>query len=141
MLDAGPLFLRRGSIARDPERGLRIAGIEQLAGQQPPLVPPFVGVVYRCRRRRRGEHCLRRLIDLVTAAQPLRERKQISGVALRLGGHRVEQRFCLGRLVDHRLMRLDDRDLRGTKPLRRAQSGPGFLGIEPAIHPRLVIAA
>ena len=141
MLDLRAFLFGHGGFARDPERRARLAGIEQLAREQPALFPPFVRIMHGAGRTGGRKHRLGGLVDLVGPPQVTRAREQISGVAPHVAGHRIQQPLRLGGFVVDRRIGLDDRDLRGAEPLRRAQRRVGVLGIEPSIHPRLVVAA
>ena len=61
----------QGGVAGDQIGVAGLAGVEQLARQQPALDPPFVEIVQPAGILRRGQHQLRGLGELVVAAQQL----------------------------------------------------------------------
>src|SRR5437660_12044205 len=80
-----------GGITHDPVGSFDVADVEQLAGDQPALDPPLVGIdrlaVPGCQR----QNPFRGLTCLVSAAEYLSAAEAVPRVALRLRRDRVEQ--------------------------------------------------
>ena len=81
-----------GMVRANPVGGARIAEIENLAGDKPPLDPPFVAVDDRDRVARGREQDIGRLADLVGPAQHLDLREEIAGVGAQRRRHRGHSR-------------------------------------------------
>ena len=140
LLGTEVLLDRRRRVARDPVSGLRVL-VEKLAQDEPSLRPPLVAIVQQCGVARHGEHEFGRFGDLVVAPQPLDAAENITRIAARLRRHGVEQGLGAARLVDHGHARFRDRKLVAAEPLGGAHARLGVVGVEAAIHPRLMIGA
>ena len=88
---------------------------------------------------RRRQHPLRRLGDLVGAAQPLDAAEHIAGIVPAFRGHLLEQRLGLGGFVDDRGACLGDGQLDRAEVARRPQAGVVVLDVEARVHARLVV--
>ena len=87
---------RRRRLAHHSIRGLRVAEVDEPAGQKPPLAPPFIGVltsqiVGRNREQQRG-----RGRKFVVSHQPVKAAQREAHIAACFAGSRVEQRPSLG---------------------------------------------
>jgi hypothetical protein len=123
------LLRRRRCVARDQVGRLRLADVEQLARQQPPLHPPLVEVIETRRVMRDGQHQLPGLGDLVVAPQPLQAGKEIARIVPRLHWHRLEQRLGVARFLGDRDACFGDREFGAPEPFGRAHGGIAVLRI------------
>ena len=101
--------------------------------------PPLVDIAWLLRLARRAEHPARGLDDFVTAPEPLCAAENIAGVVLAGSRDRVEQRFRLGRFVDHRGAGFADKRLGSAERVIGAQTGVVVIGVEACIHARFVV--
>ena len=62
---------RQRGLAHDLIRSLELAEIEQLAGENTPFAPPFVGVLQRHGLRRRRQHQTRGVVDSIVTQHPV----------------------------------------------------------------------
>ena len=130
---------RDGGVARDTIGGLGLAEIEQLAGNEPPLDPPLVGVDRLSVVGWNGQDQLGGLFRLVGAAEQLDAAEDVTDVAMRVRRHRVKQGGRVGGLLDHRDARVGDHRGVAAGAIGRAQPALGILRIEAHIHARLVV--
>ncbi len=120
---------------------LGVALVEQLAGEQAPLDPPFIDIDQAPRVAWGIEHQLCRLGVILVAPVLLDPAENEAGIAVQFARHRVEHRFQIGRLAVGRQSRLRQRHVAGAEPLRRAHRDLAVIGVQRVVHPRLVIAA
>ena len=83
-------------LANHPIRGLRVAEVDEPAGQQPPLAPPFIGVLTSQILGRSREHQHSRGREFVVSHQPVKAAQREAHIAACFAGNRVEQRPSLG---------------------------------------------
>ena len=138
-VDAVEAFHRRRCLACNAIGGMRVVFVEQLAHQQPALLPPLVEIDERFRILRRGEDQPAGIFRLVVQAQPLHARINIAGVALRRGGHGIEQCFCIGGLAQHRRAGSRDGNFVAAEAIGGTGAGGGVVSIEARIHAHLVV--
>ena len=136
------VFLRRRSgLCCDPICGRGIAGIEEPARDQAALGPPLVGTdLERGIARRREDHAAG-LGPLLLPAKILRAGEDVSGIVVRTLRHRLKQLAGVRRAVDNGVACLRDHEIDAAEALRDAHRFLVFLGIEEALHPRLVVGA
>ena len=79
--------------------GAVVAVVEQLAGEQPPLHPPFVDVDQPCRFARRLSHQLRGLRVLLFAPQLPDAAEQVARIVAQFVRYGIEQRLLVVRLA------------------------------------------
>ncbi len=118
----------------------RLTLIQQLAGDDAPLDPPFFRIDQQARIARCCVKKLRRLARLVLTAQPLGARKKIGGIAMQFGRNGIEKRRRIGRLADDGCARTRQRQITSAQPLANRQPVAGILLIKEAVHPRLVVS-
>ena len=141
MLDAIVVALGHSGVARDAV-GLRgVAEVEHVAGGEPALDPPLIGVDRLRRIARHRQDQLAGFGHTVVAPQPLRQAEDVAEVAARLGRHRVERGLGIAGLLDDRDARLGDRRRVAAGAVGIAQAAVGVLGIEPHVHARLVVGS
>ena len=95
----GPVvFLaRNGGIACDAIGRLEVAEVEQLAGNEPALDPPLVGIDGLRMIGRHGQDQLAGLGRPVSAAEKLDVAENVADIAMRFPRHCVEQRLGVAR--------------------------------------------
>ena len=138
MLGAIILPLRDYGVAGDAVGLGGVAAVEHIAGGEPPLDPPLVGIDHTRIARHRQDHvgCLDVAIG---AAQPLREAELVADVAARRRRHRIERRLGVLGLVDDGDARLGDGRHVAAGAVGIAQPALGVLGIEAHVRARLVV--
>ena len=127
-------------VARDQIGVPALADVEHLARQQAPLDPPFVDIVEAGRVPRRAEHELGRLGELLFAAEQLDPAEDVTGIAVQLARHRVQQRPGVGGLAIGGDARPGERDVSRAQSLGGAQRRLVLAAIQEQVHPRLLIA-
>ena len=138
-VDAIKALHRWCRFARNEIGGMRVVFVEQLAHQQPALLPPLIEIDEHVRILRRGEDQLAGLFRLVVLAQPLHARVDIARVALRRGRYGIEQRLRIAGLAHHRRARPRNGDLVAAETLGGARAGRRIVGVEARVHAHLVV--
>ena len=118
-----------------------VAQIEQLAGHDAALDPPFLAVMDLGEIAGRGQQHLRRLGNLVLMTQKVRVREQIAGILPCVRRHGVEELPRIAALAVDRDARLRDREIGAAQSMRGAQRGFAVPREQPLLHARLVIGA
>ena len=138
MLGAIILPLRDYGVAGDAVGLCGVAAVEHVAGGQPPLDPPLVGIDDPRIARHRQDH-VGGLDVAVGAAQPLRQAELVADVAAGRRRHRIERRLGVLGLLDDGDARLGDGRHVAAGAVGIAQPALGVLGIEAHVHARLVV--
>ena len=136
-VDAGFVQFRRLFVA-DFISGRRIAGIEQLAGQKPPLDPPSIAVDQHGGVARRGEHERGRLNDLVLMPQFMDSGVEESRIVPQVRRHGVEHRVGC-RIVVRGSEQARQDDFVRPREHGIAQAARIVFLIEQAVRARLII--
>ena len=95
-------------VSDDPVSQARVAGVEELAGDDAPLRPPFVAVGEDCRIARGAGHGVRGFGELVVPPQPLGPGERIGGVRLERPRHCIQKGARLLGVVGDGDARLDE---------------------------------
>ena len=113
-VEFGPIVdvRRQRAVTHHFIRRLGVALIEELAGEDPALAPPFVGVLEFHALARAGEHHPGRFGDTLVAQKPVNAAERVPEVAARLAVDGVEQLVGLAGFLGHGGAGLDDRGLR-----------------------------
>ncbi len=136
-VDAGFVRFRRLFVA-DFISGRRIAGIEQLAGQKPPLDPPSIAVDQHGGVAWRGEHERGRLNDLVLMPQLMDSGVEESRIVPQVRRHGVEHRVGC-RIVVRGSEQARQDDFVRPREHGIAQAARIVFLIEQAVRARLII--
>ena len=130
-----------GRIARHLVGGLRVADVEQLAGEQAALDPPFVGIVALIELLWQRAQQRHRLGDVIAAPEHLQAGELVADVVAGRRRHGFEQGL-VAVLAKHRDAGLGDGRLVAAEAFGGAQPCLGVvLLVEAAIHARLVVVA
>src|SRR5262249_49849114 len=100
--------VRDSCVAHHAIGGFDIAEVEQLAGNEPALDPPLVGIERLSGVGQQRQDPIGGVFRLVGAAQILGAAEDITGVALCLARYRIEHCLGVGRLGDDGDARLGD---------------------------------
>jgi hypothetical protein len=147
---------RNGGLVHDTVGGPRVAGIEELAGEDAPLTPPFVGVLPLQILRRSREHQLDRRRNIllgrhdmaanigagqVVAQVPVQAAQCVAKIGTDAAGNITKQRPGLGRFRLRATARLDDRNVVVADMFCCAHCRAEIAGADAAVHPRHMIGA
>ena len=139
MLGAVVVFARDHRVARDAIGGLILIEVEKLAGDQPPLDPPLIGVDRLAGVVRHRQDQLGGLGCLVGATKKLGAAENVSDVAMRFRRRCIEQRLGVRGLVDHGDARPGDDGRIAAGAIGGAQPPFGIFRVQPHVHARLVV--
>src|SRR6266700_63540 len=101
MLGAVVVFAGNRGLTRDPVGSFGVADVEQLAGDEPALDPPLVGIDRLSVLGGQRQNPFGGLTCLVSAAEKLGAAEDVASIAVRFGRHRVEQRLGVRCLADY----------------------------------------
>jgi hypothetical protein len=125
---------RERSVAHDLIGGLELTQIEQLAGENTSLAPPFIRVLERHGRARGCQHQPGCVGKPIVTHQPMNAAQRIAQILARFGWHRVEQRERLGRVRRDRGTGLHDREVVASETARGAHRSRKILGADALVH-------
>ncbi|MEY9205313.1 hypothetical protein ABIF05_004423 [Bradyrhizobium elkanii] len=132
---------RQRRVTCDQIGGAKLAAVDHLARQQPPLDPPFVDIVEARGFLRRTQHQPRGLGEFLLAAEQLNLGEQIAGVAGELARHGFQQRAQVRTLAGGGDACLRERHVAGAKALGFAHAGGLVVGaVQHGVHACLVVA-
>src|SRR5260370_31940428 len=116
-------------LTRDPIGSFGVADVEQLAGDEPALDPPLVGIDRLPVLGGQRQDPLGGVTCLVGAAKELDAAEDVAGVAVRLGPHGVQQRLGVLRLADDGDACLGDHGSIAAGAVGRAQRPVDVFGV------------
>ncbi len=125
---------RQRGVAHDLIGGLELTQIEQLAGENPPLAPPFIRVLQRQDLGPGCQHQTGRVGIPVVAHHPMNAAQGVTQILAGLGWNGVEQIERLGRARRDRGTSLHDREVVVSEPTRGTHRSRKILGADALVH-------
>ena len=132
---------RRRGLAYNSIRGIRLAGIDELPGQNTNSAPPFIGILIPQLVARNRKQQLGRSGDVVAVQLPVKSAQGVAQVAACCAWNRIKQQFGLFGLLFGGRASLDDCDAVVAEVLGGARRGAEILGADAPVHTSGIIGA